>query len=172
MSKPRDPDVPDWDDVRALAARVKAGKPLALTPRVLSILQRSGREVAVPESEIEASLRSVSRATKLLRKVKARIDRGSTLLVRTLHQMYLLRDVGDLKGAREQMRNVLAVEVVPFYRRIAQGQLDKLDDWKPPKGKTPARKAPARKAPARKALGKAPARKVPARNRRKTGKRS
>jgi len=162
MSKPRNPDVPEWDDVRALAARLKSGKLLTLTPRVLSILQRSGREVAVPESEIEASLRSVSRAAKLLRKVKARIDRGSTLLVRTLHQMYILRDSGDLEGAREQMRKVLAVEVVPFYRKIAQGQLDQLDDWKPPKGKAAAKKtAPAGKAPARKKP--APARKAPAR---------
>lgn len=57
-----------------------------------------------------------------------------------LRRMYDLRDAGNLERAREQMRKVLAVEVVPFYRRIAQGQLDQLDDWKPPSTKKVPRK--------------------------------
>jgi len=45
-----------------------------------------------------------------------------------LERMYDLRDAGDLDGARQQMRDVLAVEVVPEYREIAEGELEKLDD--------------------------------------------
>jgi len=173
---------PDWDDVRALANRLKAGKPLTLTARVLTVLRRSGEEVAIPQRAVEAALTSVGRATVLLRKIRTRIRVGSRRLGRALHQMYILRDAGDLEGARQQMRNVLAVEVVPYYLKIAQSQLDQLDDWKPPRDKASARQAgPAGKAPARKASGKAPGRtaappskapvrkasgKAPARNRR------
>jgi DUSAM domain-containing protein len=40
--------------------------------------------------------------------------------------MYALQDAGDLKGARQQMHDVLAIEVVPLYREIAEGELAKL----------------------------------------------
>jgi DUSAM domain-containing protein len=42
--------------------------------------------------------------------------------------MYRLRDSGELEGARQQMREVLAAEVVPHYRDIAEGQLARLDE--------------------------------------------
>jgi len=48
-------------------------------------------------------------------------------LVDALHRMYQLRDRGDLDGARDQMRGVLAVEVVPLYREVAEGEIEKLD---------------------------------------------
>ncbi len=41
--------------------------------------------------------------------------------------MYQLRERGDLDGARQQMRDVLAMEVVPLYREVAEGELDKLN---------------------------------------------
>jgi DUSAM domain-containing protein len=44
--------------------------------------------------------------------------------------MYRLRDAGDLEGARRLMEQVLAVEVVPLYRGIAEGELAKLDELK------------------------------------------
>jgi DUSAM domain-containing protein len=44
--------------------------------------------------------------------------------------MYRLRDAGDVEGARRQMEQVLAVEVVPLYREIAAGELAKLDELK------------------------------------------
>lgn len=40
--------------------------------------------------------------------------------------MYRLRDKGNLEGARQQMRDILAVEQVPHYRDIAEGQLEDL----------------------------------------------
>ena len=155
---------PKWDAVWELSNRVRAGERLALTPRVRVVLLRAAREVAISDEEVSAALVNVARATTLLRKIRTRIHKGSDRSVDALNRMYRLRDAGDLEGARQQMRDVLAVEVVPFYRWIAEGQLDQLDDWKPPKGKAPARKA----APAR----KTPARKAPARNRRNTAKRA
>nr|WP_275900336.1 DUF2379 family protein [Pyxidicoccus trucidator] len=35
---------------------------------------------------------------------------------------------GDYDSARQQLRDVLAVEVVPYYRAMAQGPLDDLAD--------------------------------------------
>jgi len=151
---------PNWDDVRALVNQLQRGKPLKLTDHVLTVLRRSGAEVALTNSEVEAALTSVRRATALFRKIWKRIGQGENRLGDALLCMYRLREAGDLDGARQQMRNVLAVEIVPFYRQIAESQLVQLDDWKPPTRKAPARKAPTRKAPARMT---APARKPPTR---------
>lgn len=41
--------------------------------------------------------------------------------------MYELQAAGDLEEARQQMRDVLAVEIVPLYREIAEGEISKLD---------------------------------------------
>ena len=41
-----------------------------------------------------------------------------------LHRMYRHQKAGDFDSARQEMRDVLAVEVVPRYRETAQGQLD------------------------------------------------
>ncbi|WP_225411312.1 DUF2379 family protein [Stigmatella hybrida] len=40
-------------------------------------------------------------------------------------------DAGDLEGARQQIRDWLAVEVVPRYRRAAEEQLAYLDELPP-----------------------------------------
>ncbi|MFY0574118.1 DUF2379 family protein [Cystobacter fuscus] len=45
--------------------------------------------------------------------------------------MTSLRDSGDIEGARQQMRDVLAVEIVPQYRRMAEEQLRGLDNPPP-----------------------------------------
>jgi len=171
------------DEGLDLAVRVQNGEPLVLNRRVLTILRRAAREVGIATRDIEPALQSTEAATALLRTIRMRKRRHARRFARALLNMYERRDAGDIDGARMEMRKLLAVADDPHDRRVAQGQLDQLDNWKPPKGKTPARKAapprkaPARKAPARKAPArKAPARKAPgkapARNRRKTGKRS
>lgn len=122
-------DALNWNDVRALAKRVlEEGEPLLLTDEVRAILRRTAREVAIDAEEVERALRTVPEATTLLRTVAQRIRDGSHRLSRALAQMYRLRDVGDLEGARKQMREVLAVEVVPHYRDIAASSLESLDD--------------------------------------------
>jgi DUSAM domain-containing protein len=42
--------------------------------------------------------------------------------------MYRLRDAGRLDEARQEMRDVLSVEVVPLYREIAEDALANLSD--------------------------------------------
>lgn len=41
--------------------------------------------------------------------------------------MTSLRDSGDLEGARQQMRDVLVVELVPRFRQAAEEQLRGFD---------------------------------------------
>jgi DUSAM domain-containing protein len=118
----------NWNDVRALAKRVlEGGEPLVLTDEVHTILRRTAREVAIDATEVEQALRAEPEAIALLREVNRRIRDGSHRLSRALAQMYRLRDMGDLEGARQQMREVLAMEVVPHYRDIAQTSLEALD---------------------------------------------
>jgi DUSAM domain-containing protein len=122
-------DALNWNDVRELAKRIlEEGEPLLLTDEVRAILRRTAREVAIDAEEAEQALRAVPEATTLLRTMTRRIRDGSHRLSRALAQMYRLRDAGDLEGARLQMREVLAVEVVPHYRDIAATSLKSLDD--------------------------------------------
>lgn len=153
---------PDWHPVRELATRVlRDREPLKLTASVVAILRSAAQTVGISEAETNTALRSVRSARALLRKIREdRIRKGSNRLGDALHRMYKLRDAGDLEGAREQMSKVLAVEVVPFYRWIAQGQLEQLEDWKPrpAKGRLDKRtgtKATKPKKPAARKSGKA-----------------
>ena len=74
------------------------------------------------------ALASEGSAAALIHRIDARVHEGSRRLSAALNRMYRLRDSGDVEGARQQMRDVLAVEVVPHYRDIAEGQLERLDE--------------------------------------------
>ncbi|WP_426756027.1 DUSAM domain-containing protein [Myxococcus sp. Y35] len=120
-------DSPDWDPVRALAHQVlNQGIPLELTDDVRSLLRRTAREVAI--SDADAALQTEAGATELLREAMRRIKDGSWRLMRALHRMYQHKRAGDFDSARQEMRTVLAEEVVPFYRDVAAGQLEDLED--------------------------------------------
>ncbi|HEX5751661.1 MAG TPA: DUSAM domain-containing protein [Archangium sp.] len=117
----------DWDPIWALARRVlEQGKPLELTDETRALLLRSTREVAISDEDAESALRSQSTAMTLLQEVRRRIHDGSSRLNRARIRAYELRDAGDLNGAQQLMRDVLAVEVVPFYREQAEIALEKL----------------------------------------------
>ena len=122
-------DALNWDELRQLASRViEGGEPLVLTDEVRDLLRRTAPQVAMDTEEAEQALRTVPNATELLREMARRIREGSHRLSRALSRMYRLRDAGDLDGARQQMRDVLAVELVPHYRSIAETSLDALED--------------------------------------------
>jgi DUSAM domain-containing protein len=117
----------DWDPIRVLAKRVlEQGEPLDLTEETRALLLRSAGEVAISGEEAKTALHSVSTATTLLQEVWRRIFDGSWRLSRAQNRAYDLRDAGELDGARQIMRDVLAVEVVPFYREQAEIALEKL----------------------------------------------
>jgi DUSAM domain-containing protein len=117
----------NWDPIRALAIRVlDEGEPLQLTEETRALLLRSASEVAISPEDADSALLSLSTATTLLQEVRRRIRDGSWRLSREQDRAYDLRDAGDLDGAQQLMRDVLAVEVVPFYREQAEIALRKL----------------------------------------------
>jgi DUSAM domain-containing protein len=118
----------DWHQVRVLDNRVQQGAALELTTDVRELLRRAAPTVAISEAEAEAALASVESATTLLREVRRRITEGSNRLMDALHRMYRLEERGDMDGARQEMRDVLAREHVPSYREIAEEQLERLED--------------------------------------------
>jgi DUSAM domain-containing protein len=116
----------DWEPIRALGRRViERGEPLELTVEVRALLQRSAEEVALSPEDAANALRSVPTATTLLGEITRRIDEGSDRLCKAELRASDLQDAGDLDGASKLMEEVLAVEVVPHYRRIAESQLRK-----------------------------------------------
>jgi DUSAM domain-containing protein len=116
----------EWHEIRVLDTRVQQGQALALTDDVRDLLLRSAPTVAISDTEAKAALANVESATALLRKIRERISAGSDRLSDALLRMYEFQEAGDLEAARQQMRDVLAVEVVPEYREIAEGELAKL----------------------------------------------
>ncbi len=118
----------DWDRIWVLDHRVQQGQPLDVTDNVRELLRRTAPTVAIGAAETEAALATQETATALLQKIEARIRDGSHRLSGALDRMYNLRNRGDLDGARQQMRDLLAVEVVPHYRDIAEGQLEGLEE--------------------------------------------
>jgi len=117
-----------WNELWELENRVQRGEALRLTQEVRHLLEHAAPTVAISKAEAEAAVASEEGATALLLKIRARVREGSHRLSDALHRMYRLRDSGDLDGARQQMRDLLAVEVVPLYRDIAAGQLERLDE--------------------------------------------
>ncbi len=114
----------DWDPIQALAQRVlERGEPLELTDDVRALMRRSAREVAIPFEDVEKALRGLRTATALLRKINRRIEDGSWRLTAVKHRAHRMQDAGDLEGARELIRKVLAVEAVPLYRKQAKNVL-------------------------------------------------
>jgi len=127
MSDSPDSDSPDWDPFRALSRRVlREGAPLVLTEDVRALVLRTAREVAI--SDAEQALATDAGARELIGECARRIKDGSWLLMRALHRMYRHQEAGDYDSARQEMRDVLSVEVVPFYRMLAQEQLDDMAD--------------------------------------------
>ncbi|QQR44507.1 DUSAM domain-containing protein [Myxococcus xanthus] len=122
------PEALDWEPVRALARRVLNGERLTLTDDIREMLERTAPEVGLTQADAAPALASVEEAEALLLECASRIKDGSWRLMRALHRMYQHKRAGDFDSARQEMRDVLAVEVVPHYREIAEGQLEDLDD--------------------------------------------
>ncbi|MFP2930514.1 DUF2379 family protein [Pyxidicoccus sp. 3LG] len=119
----------DWNEIWVLDNRAQQGQPLGVTSEDLcDLLRRTSPTVAISAAEAESSLASTELTTALVQKVAARIREGSHRLSRALDRMYTRESKGDLDGARQSLRELLAVEVVPHYRSIAEGQLERLDD--------------------------------------------
>lgn len=117
-----------WNQLWGIENRVNQGETLKLTEEVRDLLLRAAPTVAISDAEAKEALGDVGSATTLLRRIRERIRDGSNRLMNALYRMSQLRKKGDLEGARQQMRQVLAVESVPFYREIAEGQLAALDE--------------------------------------------
>lgn len=117
-----------WHQIRELDNRVARGEVLELSENLRDLLLSAAPTVAIERTDAEAALTRIEHATALLRKIRERVREGSNRINNALLRMYALQDAGDLEGARQQMRDVLAVEVVPFYREIAEGEIEKLND--------------------------------------------
>jgi len=117
----------DWDEVRELSRDVhENGIPLELTDETRALLLRTAQQVAISEQDAEDALRSVPTATTLLGEIRQRIRDGSNRLGKAEDRVEELQEKGDLDGAQQVIRDVLAVEMVPFYREQAEILLDEL----------------------------------------------
>ena len=126
------PDLHDRQQLAVLSLRVQQGHPLELTDDLRALLRQTAPTAAISEAETEEALKSPDGAEALMGMVLSRFRDAQSRFLRSMYRMTSLRDAGDVEGARQQMRDVLAVEVVPQYRRMAEEQLRGLDN--PPPG--------------------------------------
>ncbi|MDC0706927.1 DUSAM domain-containing protein [Stigmatella sp. ncwal1] len=122
-----DPKLSEHSQLLILLHRLDQGKPLNLTMGMRAFLHHAASEVAISQAETKEALANPKSAGALLQKIVERRQKGTKRLTRALVRMMALRDAGDLEGARQQMRDLLAVEVVPRFRRAAEENLAGLD---------------------------------------------
>ncbi|WP_434384570.1 DUF2379 family protein [Melittangium boletus] len=121
------PDLPDRPQLAALSQRVQQGHPLELTDDLRDLLLRTATTAALTETETAEAFKSQGGTEALMGRILSRFRDAQDRFLRAMFRMTRLRDAGDLEGARQQMRDVLAVEVVPRYREAAEEQLQGLD---------------------------------------------
>lgn len=121
-------DFHPWGQIRALALRVEQGKPLELRDNLRAFLRQTAPSVAISEVEAEDALKSVEGTEALLALMVKRMEDGKQRISQALYRMIRCQEAGDLEGARQQMRDLLAVEVVPKYRQAAQENLAGLNE--------------------------------------------
>jgi DUSAM domain-containing protein len=118
-----DPQLPERSQLPFLLRRVQQGAPLELTDGMRGFLRRAATAVGMSEIETEEAFATPETAGVLLERIRARFDEGATRIKSALIRMVELRDVGDIEGARQQMLDVLLVEIVPLYREMAREHL-------------------------------------------------
>ncbi|MDC0713562.1 DUSAM domain-containing protein [Stigmatella sp. ncwal1] len=126
-----DPKLSEHSQLFILLHRLDQGKHLKPTKGMRAFLRHAAAEVGISEAETKEDLASQGSAGALLRKIVERRRKGRRRLERALLRMMDLRDAGDLEGARQQMRDLLAVEVVPVYRQAAEENLAGLEESPP-----------------------------------------
>jgi DUSAM domain-containing protein len=125
------PDLHDRQQLAVLAQRIQQGHTLELTDDLRALLRRTAPTAAISETETEEALKSREGAAALMGMILSRFRKSERRFLNSMYRMTSLRDAGDLEGARQQMRDVLAVEIVPQYRRMAEEQLRGLDSLPP-----------------------------------------
>ncbi|HEY0092804.1 MAG TPA: DUF2379 family protein [Archangium sp.] len=125
------PNLHDRQQLAALSLRVQQGHALELVDDLRALLRRTAPTAAISEAETEEALKSPEGAQALMGMVLSRFRESERRFLNSMYRMTSLRDSGDIEGARQQMRDVLAVEVVPQYRLMAEEQLRGLDSPPP-----------------------------------------
>lgn len=123
------PEHRTWHEIRELNRRVTdLGEPFILTDERRALLVGTASEVAISPRDVSQALQDDASAAALLKEISKRIRVGSRRLSRALTESNKCQEEGDLDAARAPLLELLDVEVVPFYRELAQVQLDALDE--------------------------------------------
>ncbi|MBM7112240.1 DUSAM domain-containing protein [Archangium primigenium] len=118
----------DWDKVLGVYAKLERGEALDLNADMRELLGRVAQDVALSPEDADRALRSPPGAETLVRELRRRIFEGSRRLSRALVDSARRKKTGDVTGARAVLDAVLAVEVVPLYRKQVEIALDYVDE--------------------------------------------
>lgn len=117
-----------WSVLEALEARV-AGARLELSEQERTAVAQAAPGVLLDEAAVLASLRDPTQAAATVLEMRARIRRGSQRLMRAVSESTRLHADGDVVGAERMLREVMLDSgELPFYREVAEAQLQSLTD--------------------------------------------
>lgn len=117
------PEDHDWHKVQELATQLQREGRTQLSEAERALLRRVAPEVAISDAETEKALEGPSSGVDLAMEVGRRIREGSRRLMRAISEAHRLHAAGDMPGARRRLEDLLAVEVVPLYRKQAEAEL-------------------------------------------------
>jgi DUSAM domain-containing protein len=123
-----EPDFHAWEQLRVLGLRLQQGQRLELRDDLRAFLRRTAPTVAISAAEADAALQRVEGAEALLVKILERINGGEHRIKQALSRMMDCREAEDPEAGRQALRDVLAVEVVPQYRQMAEELLERYDE--------------------------------------------
>ena len=118
----------DWDRVLGIYVKLERGEKLDLNADMRELLARVAQDVALSPEDADRALLSPPGEETLVRELRRRIFEGSRRLSRALVDSSRRRKTGDVVGARAVLEAVLAVEVVPLYRKQVEIALDYVDE--------------------------------------------
>ena len=122
------PDQRDWDAIRALARELTDPVQPFLSDEVRALIRTTAQDVAISPTDTASALTDDASAAALVKEIAGRLSNGSRRLSRTITELRERRSAGDLDGARQLLKEVLAVEVVPHYQDIVHAYLEALED--------------------------------------------
>ena len=125
------PDLNDRQQLTVLSLRIQQGHALESTDELCALLRRSAPTAGISAAETEENLKRAEGAEALIEMILSRFRESERRFLDSMYRMTSLRDAGHLEDARQQLRDLLAVEMVPQYRRMAEEQLHGLNSPRP-----------------------------------------
>jgi DUSAM domain-containing protein len=118
----------DWDRLRELEDKVKAGETISRDASTDELLERASAQVGLDPSHVKSSLKDDVARKQLVLEMRRRIREGSRRLSAALVRANALQQEGKPEEAKEGLQRLADEAEVPFYREIAESEIIRVEE--------------------------------------------